>query len=93
MRLTKFAHSCVRLDEDSRALVVDPGSFLDAGQIADVFKARMLCSSLTSTATTSMSKRCEPPRPRTRSCMSGRRQVSPTQFADLGDRVHTVRED
>ena len=38
MRLTKFAHSCVRLDDDSRALVVDPGVFLDAAQFTDAFQ-------------------------------------------------------
>ena len=27
MRLTKFTHACVRLDDDGRALVIDPGEF------------------------------------------------------------------
>jgi L-ascorbate metabolism protein UlaG (beta-lactamase superfamily) len=27
MRLTKYTHSCIRLDDDSRALVIDPGTF------------------------------------------------------------------
>ena len=27
MRLTKYTHSCVRLDDDGRALVIDPGTF------------------------------------------------------------------
>ena len=29
MKLTKFAHSCVRLDDGDRALVLDPGVFAD----------------------------------------------------------------
>jgi L-ascorbate metabolism protein UlaG (beta-lactamase superfamily) len=29
MKLTKFAHSCVRLDDGDRALVIDPGIFAD----------------------------------------------------------------
>jgi glyoxylase-like metal-dependent hydrolase (beta-lactamase superfamily II) len=29
VKLTKFAHSCVRLDEGDRALVIDPGIFAD----------------------------------------------------------------
>lgn len=29
MKLTKFGHSCVRLDEDGRAVVIDPGVFSD----------------------------------------------------------------
>jgi len=27
MRLTKYTHSCIRLDDGSRALVIDPGTF------------------------------------------------------------------
>ena len=27
MRLTKYTHSCVRLDDGGRALVIDPGTF------------------------------------------------------------------
>lgn len=30
MRFTKFAHSCVRLEKDGSALVIDPGVFSDA---------------------------------------------------------------
>jgi L-ascorbate metabolism protein UlaG (beta-lactamase superfamily) len=29
MRLTKFGHSCVRLEKDGRSLVIDPGNFSD----------------------------------------------------------------
>jgi L-ascorbate metabolism protein UlaG (beta-lactamase superfamily) len=29
MKLTKFGHSCVRLEKDGRALVIDPGVFSD----------------------------------------------------------------
>ena len=29
MKLTKFGHSCVRLEEDGRTLVIDPGMFTD----------------------------------------------------------------
>ncbi|MGI5164840.1 MBL fold metallo-hydrolase [Spirillospora sp. CA-253888] len=31
MRLTKFGHACVRLQKDDRTLVIDPGSFSEAG--------------------------------------------------------------
>ncbi|WP_426242583.1 MBL fold metallo-hydrolase [Nocardioides sp. LHG3406-4] len=31
MRLTKLGHSCVRIEYDGRSLVLDPGSFTDAG--------------------------------------------------------------
>ncbi|HET6987492.1 MAG TPA: MBL fold metallo-hydrolase, partial [Kribbella sp.] len=27
MKLTKFAHACVRLEKDGKVLLVDPGSF------------------------------------------------------------------
>jgi L-ascorbate metabolism protein UlaG (beta-lactamase superfamily) len=30
MRLTKYTHSCVRLDDAGRALVIDPGTFSEA---------------------------------------------------------------
>ncbi|MBV9594970.1 MAG: MBL fold metallo-hydrolase [Actinobacteria bacterium] len=30
MKLTKYTHSCVRLDEADRSLVIDPGSFSEA---------------------------------------------------------------
>jgi L-ascorbate metabolism protein UlaG (beta-lactamase superfamily) len=30
VQLTRFGHSCVRLDEDARGIVVDPGTFSDA---------------------------------------------------------------
>ncbi|WP_309082075.1 MBL fold metallo-hydrolase [Zhihengliuella sp.] len=30
MELTRFGHSCVRLERDGRALVIDPGTFADA---------------------------------------------------------------
>lgn len=35
MKLTKFAHSCVRLDDGDRALVFDPGVFSDAAAALD----------------------------------------------------------
>lgn len=31
MQLTKFTHSCVRFDDDGRALVIDPGAFSEVG--------------------------------------------------------------
>ncbi len=33
MRLTKFTHSCVRLEKDGSVLVFDPGNFSDAAEI------------------------------------------------------------
>jgi L-ascorbate metabolism protein UlaG (beta-lactamase superfamily) len=30
MRLTKFGHACVRLEQDDRVLVIDPGTFSEA---------------------------------------------------------------
>jgi len=92
MRLTKFAHSCVRLDDDSRALVVDPGIFLDPGQIADAFRGahavlvthehadHVNVEALRSAATADPELHIWAP------------ASVATQFADLGDRAHTVRE-
>jgi L-ascorbate metabolism protein UlaG (beta-lactamase superfamily) len=38
MRLTKFGHSCVRVEYDGTTVVLDPGVFTDAGAVdgADV---------------------------------------------------------
>ena len=33
MRITKFGHSCVRLEHDGTVVVVDPGMFTEAGAI------------------------------------------------------------
>jgi len=33
MRITKFGHSCVRIEYDGRALVIDPGMFTGAGAV------------------------------------------------------------
>ena len=33
MRLTKYTHSCVRVDDDDRHLVIDPGSFSPDGEL------------------------------------------------------------
>ena len=33
MRLTKFGHSCVRIEHDGTTLVLDPGVFTDAGAV------------------------------------------------------------
>ncbi len=35
MRLTKYTHSCVRLDDGVRSLVIDPGMFSETGQALD----------------------------------------------------------
>ncbi|GAB3065496.1 MBL fold metallo-hydrolase [Micromonospora schwarzwaldensis] len=35
MRLTKYAHSCLRLEHDGAVLVVDPGVFSDASEALD----------------------------------------------------------
>jgi L-ascorbate metabolism protein UlaG (beta-lactamase superfamily) len=32
MRLTKYAHSCIRLEDDGRTLVLDPGTFSEAAR-------------------------------------------------------------
>ena len=34
MRLTKYTHSCVRVDDGDRHLVIDPGSFSPDGELA-----------------------------------------------------------
>ncbi len=36
MRLTKHTHSCVRIDDGDRSLVIDPGSFSPDGEVATV---------------------------------------------------------
>jgi L-ascorbate metabolism protein UlaG (beta-lactamase superfamily) len=36
MRLTKYTHSCVRLDDGDRRLVIDPGSFSPDGELSTV---------------------------------------------------------
>jgi len=33
MRLTKFGHACVRIEQDRQALVLDPGMFTDPGAV------------------------------------------------------------
>lgn len=38
MRITKFTHSCVRLDDGDRTLLLDPGSFLPADELADALR-------------------------------------------------------
>lgn len=35
MQLTKFTHSCVRLDDGDRSLVIDPGAFSEVEQALD----------------------------------------------------------
>jgi L-ascorbate metabolism protein UlaG (beta-lactamase superfamily) len=35
MELTKFGHSCVRIDDGDRSLVIDPGSFSDVAAALD----------------------------------------------------------
>lgn len=92
MRLTKFAHSCVRLDDDSRALVLDPGSFLDAAQMTDAFQGahavlvthehgdHINVEAVRAVATADPELHLWAP------------ASVATQFAGLGDRVHTVRE-
>ena len=35
MRLTKYTHSCVRLEDDDRTLVIDPGVFSETGKALD----------------------------------------------------------
>lgn len=39
MRLTKLGHSCVRLEKDGAALVIDPGGFTDAAAALDAAAA------------------------------------------------------
>ncbi|MGN9779634.1 MBL fold metallo-hydrolase [Micromonospora sp. H33] len=35
MRITKFTHSCVRLEHDGRVLVIDPGTWSEPAALAD----------------------------------------------------------
>ena len=92
MRLTKFAHSCVRLDDDDRSLVVDPGIFLDASEIADVYRGadavlithehpdHINVEALRAAVTADPQLRIWAP------------SSVADQFGDLGDRVRAVRE-
>ena len=92
MRLTKFAHSCVRLDEDSRALIIDPGIFLDDAQLADAFQgadAILVTHEHGDHVNVDAVRAAAAADP-------GLHVWAPasvaTQFVDLGDRVHTVQE-
>jgi L-ascorbate metabolism protein UlaG (beta-lactamase superfamily) len=92
VRLTKFAHSCVRLDDDDRSLVVDPGIFLDASEIADVYRGadavlithehpdHINVEALRAAVTADPQLRIWAP------------SNVADQFGDLGDRVRAVRE-
>ena len=40
MRLTKYTHACVRLDDGDRHLVIDPGSFSPDGELATARAAK-----------------------------------------------------
>ena len=93
MHLTKFRHSCVRLDDGDRTLVIDPGSLLDAAQIADAFDGADAVL-----ITHEHADHVDVEALRAAATADPRLQVwAPasvaTQFAELGDRVHTVRED
>ncbi len=91
MRLTKFAHSCVRFDDGDRALVIDPGIFLDPVQTAEVYRgaAAVLVThehgdpvnveALRAAATADSNLRIWAP------------PSVADQFSDLGDRISAVR--
>jgi L-ascorbate metabolism protein UlaG (beta-lactamase superfamily) len=42
MRLTKYTHSCVRLDDGNRALVIDPGVFSESATALDGAQAVLI---------------------------------------------------
>jgi len=42
MKLTKYAHSCVRLEKDGQVLVLDPGTFSETGQALDAAGAVLI---------------------------------------------------
>jgi L-ascorbate metabolism protein UlaG (beta-lactamase superfamily) len=42
MKLTKFTHSCVRLDRDGRVLVLDPGTFSETKEALDGAQAVLI---------------------------------------------------
>ena len=86
MRLTKLGHACVRLDKDGAVLVVDPGAFSDPEALAganavlithehfDHIDADRVRAALTADPGLQLWSTA----------------VVADQFADLGDRVHTV---
>jgi L-ascorbate metabolism protein UlaG (beta-lactamase superfamily) len=88
MQLTKHAHSCVRLDDGDRTLVLDPGVFSDLDAALDGADAVLI--------THEHADHLDAERVRSRLLANSRlRLYAPeavtTQFADLGDQVVTVR--
>ncbi len=86
MRLTKLGHSCVRLEKDGAALVIDPGiwSGPDALAVAD---AVLITHEHTDHVDAGL----------VRTAMTGNKALElwtnasvASQFADFGGRVHTV---
>jgi len=45
-RLTKFTHSCVRLDDGDRSLVIDPGVFSETDVAYDGADAVLITTSI-----------------------------------------------
>ena len=42
MKLTKYTHACVRLEQDGRVLVLDPGTFSETGEALDGAQAVLI---------------------------------------------------
>jgi L-ascorbate metabolism protein UlaG (beta-lactamase superfamily) len=86
MRLTKLGHACVRLDKDGAVLVIDPGAFSDPEALAGANAVLI---------THEHFDHIDADRVRAALIADPGLQLWSTavvadQFADLGDRVHTV---
>ncbi|MDQ5862445.1 MAG: MBL fold metallo-hydrolase, partial [Actinomycetota bacterium] len=42
MKLTKYTHACVRLEQDGRVLVLDPGTFSETEEALDGAQAVLI---------------------------------------------------
>jgi L-ascorbate metabolism protein UlaG (beta-lactamase superfamily) len=86
MRLTKLGHACVRLDKDGAVLVIDPGAFSDPDAVAGANAVLV---------THEHFDHVQPERLRAALTADPGLELWSTasvasQFADLGDRVHTA---
>ncbi len=86
MRLTKMGHSCVRLEQDGAALVIDPGiwSGPDAAASADAILITHEHPDHVAADLVRMAMTGNP------SVNLWTTQALAAEFADLGDRVHAV---
>lgn len=87
MQLTKFTHACVRLDDDGRALVIDPGSFSEVDEALEGSAAVLITHEHADHIDTDRVRAALGRDPRLRlyapASVAG-------DFADLGEQVATV---